>query len=131
MLAVLLAVLLAVTPVSPTRHLVRDMRVVRGDMVATSQVLNRIASTRVGVFNHDGLGDVCPLMVGGHRVSLCGEIKGWVTRATLDAAVDWVVPAWMASPTHHRILRDPLWRWVGVAVRRVGAYVWLVAIFAR
>jgi uncharacterized protein YkwD len=45
--------------------------------------------------------------------------------------VDWVVPAWMASPTHHCLLLDPLWRWVGVAVRRAGAYIWLVAIFAR
>lgn len=126
-----LAVFLAITPISPTSHLVRDIRGIRGDVIATSPVLNHMAAARVGLPNHDGLSDACPRVIDGHQVTLCGEIKGWVTIADLDEAVDWVVPAWMTSLPHHNILHDSYWRWVGVAVRQIGGYTWLVADFAR
>jgi hypothetical protein len=131
MLALLLCVLLVASPVSPTSHLVRDIRVANGHAIATSQVLNHVAAPRAGVPNHLGLGAACPPVIDGRRVTLCGEVKGWTTISNLHAAVDWVVPAWMASPPHHNLLHDSHWRWVGVAVRRIGGYTWMVAVFAR
>lgn len=131
MVAILLALTLALTPISPTSHLVRDIRAVRGDVIATSSVLNHMAASRVGWPGHAGLGDACPPVIDGHRVSLCGEIKGWYTTTDLDWAVDWVVPAWTASPPHNAIMYDLSWRWIGVAVRQIGGFTWLVADFAR
>ena len=90
-----------------------------------------MAAARVGVPNHYGLADACPAVLDGRRVTVCVEIKGWVTYADPFAAVAWVVPAWIASPPHHRILHDSTWRWVGVAVDRIGPYTWIVADFAR
>jgi hypothetical protein len=129
-ISVVLSLLLLVGTISPTSHLVRDIREVRGDTILTSQILNRMAAARVGVPNHDGLGEACPRTIDGRTVTLCGEIKGWTSTAGLDRAVDWVVPAWMASRPHHRIILGR-WRWVGVAVRRIGDRTWLVADFAR
>ena len=131
MLSLLLAALMVITPISPTSHLVQDIRAVRGNAIPTSAVLNRMAASRVGLPNHDGLGAACPLVIAGHRVTFCGEIKGWVSITDPNEAVDWVVPAWTASPSHHAIMYDLSWRWIGVAVRRIGGFTWMIADFAR
>jgi hypothetical protein len=130
MIALLLSVVLAFGSVSPTSTLVLGLREVRGDTIATSQVLNHMAAARVGWPGHDGLGAACPSMIRTVRVTACGEIKAWVTIADPYAAVRWAVPAWLASPPHHRVMLGH-WRWIGVAIRRIGPYTWLVADFAR
>lgn len=130
MIALLLSILLAFGTISPTSALVREIRAVRGDTIATSQVLNHMAAARVGWSGHDGLGAACPPMIATVRVTACGEIKAWVTFADPYAAASWAVPAWLASPAHSGVMLGD-WRWVGVAIRRVEPYTWLVADFAR
>lgn len=128
--AVLLSLLLVLQGLSPTAALVREIRVVREDAIKSSAVLNRMAASRVGWPGHAGLAAACPAKIGTVKVTVCGEIKAWVTILNPFAAGRWAVRAWLASRPHRHIMLGT-WRWVGVAIRRIGPYTWLVAEFAR
>ena len=130
MIAVLLSAVLFFGSISPTGALVGDIREARGDTIATSAVLNRMAASRVGWPGHAGLAAACPEKIGRVKIVMCGEIKAWVTIANPVAAGKWAVQAWLASPAHHRVMLGR-WSWIGVAIRRIGGYTWLVADFAR